>query len=94
MSARCGPGCGYCGRCTAAWERDDDPAHDDDDNQPLADVMENTQALLDVLDDQIRELARRVEVLLAERAHSVAVLTAFIEVPQLAEQLRKKTSCL
>lgn len=20
MSARCGPGCGHCGRCTAAWE--------------------------------------------------------------------------
>ena len=24
MSARCSPACGYCGRCTAAWERDDE----------------------------------------------------------------------
>lgn len=24
MSALCGPGCGYCGRCTAAWEREED----------------------------------------------------------------------
>lgn len=24
MSAACGPLCGWCGACTAAWERDDD----------------------------------------------------------------------
>lgn len=24
MSALCGPGCGYCGACTAAWEREDE----------------------------------------------------------------------
>jgi len=23
MSARCGPNCGWCGACTAAWERED-----------------------------------------------------------------------
>ena len=22
----CGAGCGFCGRCTAAWEREDEPA--------------------------------------------------------------------
>jgi hypothetical protein len=25
MAALCGPGCGYCGRCTAEWERDEAP---------------------------------------------------------------------
>lgn len=24
MSARCSPLCGWCGACTAAWEREDD----------------------------------------------------------------------
>lgn len=24
MSALCGPGCGHCGMCTAAWEREAD----------------------------------------------------------------------
>lgn len=24
VSALCGPGCGYCGRCSAAWEREDE----------------------------------------------------------------------
>lgn len=33
MSALCGPGCGYCGRCSAEWEREDE----DDDNPHCAD---------------------------------------------------------
>ena len=76
-------------------------AHDDDDNQPLIDVMEDTQALLDVLDDQIREQARRVEALLVERAHIAMVLATFADaelslgsvqpVLALAEQLRRSS---
>ena len=29
MSALCGPNCGYCGRCDAAWEREEDDIEDD-----------------------------------------------------------------
>jgi hypothetical protein len=29
MAALCGPGCGYCGMCTAAWERDEAPELDE-----------------------------------------------------------------
>lgn len=47
MSALCGPACGYCGMCTAEWEREADDIEDPEDdgivcefcswcNQPMA----------------------------------------------------------
>jgi hypothetical protein len=39
VAALCGPGCGYCGRCTAAWERDDE----DDDRTDVSSVRVETQ---------------------------------------------------
>lgn len=33
MSAACGPGCGWCGRCSAAWERETDDAETELEDQ-------------------------------------------------------------
>jgi hypothetical protein len=39
MAALCGPGCGYCGMCTAAWERDEAPEPDELDLvEPVCDA--------------------------------------------------------
>lgn len=41
MSTRCGPGCGYCGRCTAAWEDNQDREDDSDGRCPTCGVLGN-----------------------------------------------------
>ena len=79
------------------------PLDTDDAPQPLIDVLQDTQALLDVLDDQIREQARRVEALLTERAHIAAVLTTFAAaelslssvqpVLELAADMKRRRAC-
>jgi hypothetical protein len=33
MADGCGPGCGYCGRCTLGYERDADEQDDDFDSE-------------------------------------------------------------
>lgn len=43
MSALCGPGCGYCGRCSAAWEREDEEAGDVFEQQPVSVRVETRQ---------------------------------------------------
>lgn len=35
MSAMCGPGCGFCGMCTALWEREPDDFEDERDDDPM-----------------------------------------------------------
>jgi hypothetical protein len=52
VSAGCGPGCGWCGRCTEAWEYDpqEDDRELDDNGQPV--VVPVYAAPAAVLDDE------------------------------------------
>lgn len=45
MSARCGPGCAWCGRCSAAWERELDDETEDQRRREQNDAT-YTQAVL------------------------------------------------
>lgn len=60
----CGPGCGYCGACTAAWERDAPDSRDiadpyDGEREAAEDRADAAQETdLQAINDELKQLGR------------------------------------
>jgi hypothetical protein len=52
MATLCGPGCGYCGMCTAAWEREDDDT--DQTEEPMGIELKSDEELEAMADASMR----------------------------------------